>query len=265
MNSPTEIARLYVDTGVQKSKLPIGKMFALAVFAGMFIALGGFASTVAAYGQWPQSLSKLLSALVFPIGLMMVLVGGAELFTGNSLMLMPVLQKRTSLGKVLVNWAVVYIGNFIGGILIALAVVYFVATGKNALYDGDLAKTMISTAVTKSSMSFLEAFIKGILCNFMVCMAVWVSMAASDLAGKIIALYLPVALFVLCGFEHCVANMYFIPAGFFASLATGTAIKTTILSALINNLLPVTLGNIVGGSLITGFGYWWIYLKGHAE
>lgn len=266
MNSPAEIARLYVDTGVQKSKLPFWKMFALSVFAGMFIAMGGFGSTVVAYGVQPAAIGRLLSALVFPIGLMMVLVGGAELFTGNNLMLIPVLQKRANFGRVLLNWLVVYIGNFIGGLLIAAAVTFFCVTGDHALYNGGLVDVIIATAESKMTLGFLDAFVKGILCNFMVCMAVWVAMAASDLAGKIAALYLPVALFVLCGFEHCVANMYFIPAGFFTMLRTGQSIDVSmILSALKDNFLPVTLGNIAGGSILTGFGYWWIYLRGHHE
>lgn len=265
MNSPAEIARLYVDTGVQKSKLPIGKMFGLAIFAGMFIALGGFASTVASYGIPIAALGRILSALVFPIGLMMVLVGGAELFTGNSLMIMPVFQKRASLGRVLINWLIVYIGNFVGSLAIAWVAANFFATGDHALYNGALADTMIKTTVSKSTMGFLDAFVKGILCNFMVCMAVWVSMAASELAGKISALYLPIALFVLCGFEHCVANMYFLPAGLFVSLKTGAGLGVSIVDMLLKNMLPVTLGNITGGAVITGFGYWWIYLRGHAE
>ena len=265
MNSPAEIARLYVDTGVQKSKLPFGKMLALAIFAGMFIALGGFASTVASHGIQSEAAGRLLSACIFPIGLMMVLVGGAELFTGNSLMLMPVFQKRASFWRVIWNWIVVYIGNFIGGLAIAYLVVNFCATGEHALYKGALAQTMANTAVAKSSLGFLEAFVKGVLCNFMVCMAVWVSMAAADVGGKILALYLPIALFVLCGFEHCVANMYYLPAGFFVSLKTGTDLGISVIDALFKNLIPVTLGNLVGGACVTGFGYWWIYLRGHAE
>lgn len=266
MNSPAEIARLYVDAGVQKSRLPLCKMFALSIFAGMFIAMGGFGSTVVSYGVQPAAIGRILSAIVFPIGLMMVLVGGAELFTGNNLMLIPVLQKRTSIFKVLLNWIVVYIGNFIGSIFIAWAVAWFCITGDHSLYSGGLCEGVITTAYSKISLGFWDAFVKGILCNFMVCMAVWVSYAASDLAGKIGALYLPVALFVLCGFEHCIANMYFLPAGFFTMIRIGQPIDLQlILNALVKNMLPVTLGNIVGGSVLTGFGYWWIYLRGNAE
>ena len=265
MNSPAEIARLYVDSGVQKSKLPLGKMFALAIFAGMFIALGGFASTVASHGVPIPAVARIISALVFPIGLMMVLIGGAELFTGISLMILPVLQKRAKIGKVLLNWLIVYLGNLVGGVIIAWIAANFFATGDHALYNGALANTFINTAVSKSTLGFFDAFTRGVLCNFMVCMAVWVAMAATDVAGKIAALYLPIALFILCGFEHCVANMYFLPAGFFVSMKTGTDIGITVVDALVKNMLPVTLGNIFGGAAVTGFGYWWIYLRGHAE
>ncbi len=266
MNSPAEIARLYVDTGVQKSKLPFGKMLALSIFAGMFIAMGGFGSTVVSHGVQTAGISRLLGALTFPIGLMMVLIGGAELFTGNNLMLIPILQRRANVGRVIFNWIVVYIGNFIGSMFIAWAVTSFCITGDHALYNGALVDTVISTAESKCTLGFMDAFIKGILCNFMVCMAVWVSMAASDIAGKIAALYLPVALFVLCGFEHCVANMYFLPAGFLTMLKTGQAVDLQmIIDALVKNMVPVTLGNLVGGGILTGFGYWWIYLRGNAE
>lgn len=266
MKSPAEVARLYVDAGSQKAQLPVGKMFLLAVFAGMFIAMGGFASTVASYGVVPVALGRMLSAMIFPIGLMMVLVGGAELFTGNSLMLMPVLQKRTTLVKMLLNWLIVFLGNFVGSVFIAWVVTTGSVRGESGLYGGALSQVMINTAASKVSLSFLDAILRGILCNFMVCMAVWVSFAADELAGKIAALYLPILLFVLCGFEHCVANMYFIPAGLFAALYSGTSVEgLNWLTFIVRNLLPVTLGNLIGGALITGFGYWLVYLQGHDE
>lgn len=260
MNTPAEIARNYVTIGAAKTRLPLIKMLMLSIFAGFFIAFGALGSTIAACGVQPQALSRLLSAAIFPIGLMMVVVAGAELFTGNCLVLVPVLARRASVTGLLYNWIVVYIGNFIGAVLLALLAAY---SHVFTMYGEALAQASVSIAVSKLTLSFGDAFIRGILCNVMVCVAVWVSFAAKDIGGKITALYLPVALFVLCGFEHCVANMYFVPAGMFAAQVHG--IDAPVLSwgaFLIDNLLPVTLGNIVGGSVMVGGGYWLAYLKG---
>lgn len=263
MNSPAEIARLYVDSGTQKSMLPPSKMFVMGILAGMFIAMGGFASSVASYGISEPGLARLLSAAVFPVGLMLVLVAGAELFTGNNLMIMPVMQKRITVPAMLKNWGIVYCGNFIGSVFIAWIVT---ASTGSALYDGALMQTMANTAHAKVDIGFVDAIMRGIMCNLMVCLAVWVSIAAADLAGKIMALYLPVFLFVLCGFEHCIANMYFIPAGIFAGwMGKMTPEGLNWLTFVYRNLIPVTIGNVIGGSVLTGGAYWFVYLQGHAE
>ncbi|MCR5723779.1 MAG: formate/nitrite transporter family protein [Treponema sp.] len=260
MNTPAEIARTYLIVGAAKTRMPFLKLLMLSIFAGMFIAFGALGSTIVSCGVQPQAIARLLSAAIFPIGLMMVVVAGAELFTGNCLILVPVLARRASVKGLLYNWLVVYFGNFIGGVLIA-----FLAASSHtfALYGDTLAKATVSIAVAKLSLSFGDAFIRGILCNVMVCIAVWVSFAAKDITGKISALYLPVLLFVLCGFEHCIANMYFVPAGIFATMFHG--IDAPVLSwssFIIDNLIPVTLGNIAGGSVVVGGGYWLAYLKG---
>ncbi len=263
MNSPAEIAKQYVEVGATKTRLPILKVFVLAIFAGIFIAIGGFGSTVASCGVQPSALGRFLSASVFPIGLMMVLIAGAELFTGNSLILSSVLQKKTTVVRMLINWCVVFIGNFVGSVFVA-----WVVTKSQAieLYDGELIQATLRTAIAKVNIPFFSAFLKGIMCNFMVCIAVWVSFAAKDLAGKILALYLPIFLFVLCGFEHCVANMYFIPAGIFvASTYDLAAAGLNWGTFVLNNLISVTLGNIAGGALLVGCGYWYIYLKGKID
>ena len=263
MNSPVEVAWKYAEAGVGKTSMPIGRMFLLGIFAGAFIALGAFGSTVASCGVPTPAVGRVLSALVFPIGLMMVIVAGAELFTGNCLLVVPVLQHKTTFNGMIKNLIVVYLGNFVGSVLIALMVVY---SHSSSLYDGALAKAMVGTAVAKIHLTPLDALLKGILCNFMVCIAVWVSFAADDVAGKIAALYLPIFLFVLSGFEHCVANMYFIPAGIFASHEYGIAADgLTWLSFICDNLLPVTLGNIIGGSILAGMGYWLVYLRGKRD
>lgn len=261
MNPPAEIARIYSEAGAGKTRLAAGKMFVLAVFAGIFIGFGAVGSAVAKCGVQPASLSSVVGALVFPIGLMMVLCAGAELFTGNNLILLSVADRKATLKGMLWNWLIVYLGNFVGSILLAAAVVYGHTYGA-AGSDSALAHAVVGTASVKCGLSFGDAFLRGILCNFLVCIAVWVAFAAKELAGKIIGLMLPIFMFVLCGFEHCVANMYFIPAGIFASGVYGIDPGHASWGAFfLRNLLPVTLGNIVGGSALVAMGYWYAYLK----
>lgn len=270
MNSPKEIAQNYIAIGVAKTELSIGKMLWLGVLAGMFIAFGGVTSTVAS-ATLTGSVAKIIGAVVFPGGLAMVLIAGSELFTGNTLLLIPVLEKKVTWGRMLKSWVVVYIGNFIGSLLISALLVYG-HTFLKVLPNGAAGVAAIHTAVAKVNLSFGDAFIRGILCNFLVCIAVWMSFSAKDTAGKIIGLFFPIMFFVLCGFEHSVANMYFISAGLFAN-GTGAFAdamaklfpKDNLASLtwgafLFKNLLPVTLGNIVGGSVLVGLGYWFEYI-----
>jgi formate/nitrite transporter len=269
MNSPKEIAQNYIAIGTTKTKTPISKLFVLGILAGMFIALAGVASTVAS-ATLSGSIGKLLGAAVFPGGLAMVLIAGSELFTGNNLIVMSVLDKQATWGGMLKNWVVVYIGNLVGSILIALLVVY---GGTFSLFENGVAGAAINIAAGKVSMGFGAAFIRGILCNFLVCIAVWMAFAAKDVTGKIIGLFFPIFFFVLCGYEHSVANMYFIPAGLFASTdvaslaaaSTDKIVNLTWGNFFAANLLPVTLGNIVGGSGLAGVVYWFIYLSGKKE
>ncbi len=266
--TPAQVAENYISTGKAKVGTKIGKIIALAVLAGVFIALAGLGSTTVAVTVESASLGKFLGAIVFPAGLTMVLLAGSELFTGNCLLTIPLLQREIRFGGMLKNWLFVYIGNLVGGLLVAAAVVYSHEPG---LFGDGEAVSMLSTAVTKTSMSFGDAFIKGILCNFLVCIAVWIAFAAKDVAGKIIGLFFPIMLFVLCGFEHSVANMYFIGAGLFAKTIpeyAGAAAAAGIdLSGLTwgsfwtANLIPVTLGNIVGGAICVGCVYWFAYLR----
>ncbi len=262
MKIPSEIAKTYMEVGAKKTKLPPLKIFILAIFAGMFIAIGAFSSSVASCTITTPAVARLTSSMVFPIGLMMVLVAGGELFTGNSLILLPVLQKKAKISKMLLNWLLVYLGNFVGSLFIAWAIN---ACGSINMYNGGIIAQSIQGAEMKINLTFLQAFLRGILCNIMVCIAVWVSFAADDLAGKIIALYLPVFLFVLSGWEHCVANMYFIPVAMIAAKTHGISTALTLKGFLINNLVPVTLGNIIGGAIFVGTGYWLVFLKGHRE
>lgn len=265
MNSPKEIAQNYITIGAAKTKMPIGKMFVLGILAGIFIALAGVAYTVSS-ATLSGSVAKLVGASAFPGGLAMVLIAGSELFTGNTMLVIPVLARKATWAGLLKNWVVVYIGNLVGSILIALLVVYGGTTG---LFQNAVGASAISIAVGKVGLTFGTAFIRGILCNFLVCIAVWMAFAAKDIGGKIIALFFPIMFFVLSGFEHSVANMYFISTGIFASgnqvlvdaAANANIGMLTWGNMFVKNLLPVTLGNIVGGSVMVGVAYWFIYLK----
>ena len=263
MNSPAEIAKVYSDIGAGKTRISSSKLFLLGVMAGAFIALGAFGSSVASCLVEPLAVGRVLSALVFPIGLMMVLCAGAELFTGNCLIILSVLDKKTTIKGMLRNWLLVYLGNFVGGVFIALLIV---ASGSMGLYSGALAEATVKTATAKATIPFSDALLKGILCNFMVCIAVWCAFGASDLWSKIIGSYMPIFLFVLSGFEHCVANMYFVPAGIFASIRYGfPAQGLSWLNFVIRNLVPVTMGNIIGGAIMIGALYWYVYMEGNSR
>ena len=259
MKSPAEMAVRYEAVGKAKSDGAIGKTFLLGIMAGAFIALGGLGSQIASLNASTPSMARLISSVVFPIGLFMVLVGGAELFTGNCLIFIPVLSGKASIPGMLKNWIVVYLGNMVGGFLVA----FFAAFGHIYSFDeGNLAASVVATAVTKTNISFTDGLFRGILCNFLVCMAVWCSFAADELSGKILALWLPVMLFIICGFEHSVANMYFIPAGMLASYVHQIpADGLSLFGFFVTNLVPVTLGNIIGGGLFVGATYYLAYLK----
>lgn len=265
--TPAEVAKNYIAVGKGKVNIPIVKLIVLGIMAGAFVALGGVSSTAVAVSLSEASFGKFLGACIFPGGLTMVLLAGSELFTGNALLVIPFLEKEVSLGGILKNWVFVYIGNFIGSILVACAIVFSHQVG---MFDNGLAASIISTAATKCSLSFSDAFIRGIMCNFLVCIAVWISFAAKDVANKIIGLFFPILIFVICGFEHCVANMYYISAGLLAKTnpiymeaakAAGVNLDAlTLKGFLVDNMIPVTIGNILGG-LFVGCVYWYLYLR----
>ncbi len=264
MNSPKEIAQNYIALGTAKTKLPVSKMLILGILAGMFIAIAGVASTVAS-ATLTGSIGKLLGAAVFPGGLAMVLIAGSELFTGNTIIILPVCCRQATVLGMLKNWVTVYIGNFIGSVLVAALVFY---GGTLGLFDNAAGGAAINTAVAKVTMTFDDALIRGILCNFLVCIAVWMSFAAKDVVGKVAAIFFPIMMFVLLGWEHSVANMYFIPAGIFAAGNEAYLAVSKFASGadVLNwgkfftaNLLPVTLGNIIGGSVLVGISYWFVY------
>ncbi|ADL34958.1 formate/nitrite transporter Fnt [Butyrivibrio proteoclasticus B316] len=259
MKSPAEIAVKYESIGKGKTELSALKTFLLGILAGAYIALGGLGSQIASCTAADPSSARLISSVVFPIGLFMVLVGGAELFTGNCLIFIPVLSGKAKFTGMLRNWVLVYLGNMVGGFLIALlaATSHIYSFANNALAEG-----VINTAITKANISFSDGLLRGILCNVLVCLAVWCSFSADEVAGKVLALWLPVMLFIICGFEHCVANMYFIPAGMLTSAIYGLPAEgLSLFGFFVTNLIPVTIGNIIGGSICVGAMYYAIYLK----
>lgn len=259
MHSPLEIARNFVEIGIHKVKLSVWKMLILGFFAGAFIGFAGIASTTASATVENASVGRLLSACVFPAGMAMVLVAGSELFTGNNLIIISVLQKKVRIREMLKNWLVVFLGNFIGAAFVAVMVVYGHIPD---LYGSRLAEKMVAASLTRVEQTFAEAFIRGILCNILVCIAVWAAFAAKKVSGKLLMSFWPVMLFVLCGFEHSIADIYFCVAGILTASEYGIAAEQlSWASFLLKNLLPVTLGNIIGGAGIVGIGYWLVYLR----
>lgn len=249
MNTPKQIAENYVPIAVGKGDMPRGKMFLMAILAGMFIALAGVGASIGT-----AAVNKLAGACIFPAGLAMVILAGSELFTGNCMMVIGLAQRKLTAKKLLISWLVVYLGNFVGAVLVAWLAVYggTFASGYEAL---------IATASAKTALGFGEAFIRGILCNVLVCLGVWMAFAARDAGGKVISLFFPIMVFVLCGYEHCVANMFYIPGGLFACARYGVSAEGLTWGAMaVKNLLPVTLGNIAGGAGL-GMMFWAIHLR----
>ena len=259
MHSPLEIARNYIDVSIHKTNLSAFKMIILGIFAGIFIGFASIASTTAASTIANPSVAKLVGATVFPAGMSMVLIAGSELFTGNTLIILAVLEKKISVLRMLKNWLFVYLGNFIGAIMIAIGVVYGHTPN---LFGEGLAESIVAAGASRCNLGFEEALIRGILCNILVCIAVWMSFAAKNVSGKLLTCFWPVMVFVLCGFEHSIADMYFGTAALFAASEYGIAAEgLTLVRFFINCLIPVTLGNIIGGAGVVGCGYWLGYLR----
>ncbi len=269
---PAEMAVKAETVGVAKTRQPALTTFTLAVLAGAFIALGAiFATTTAAgTGSMPYGVARLLVGLVFSLGLILVVVGGAELFTGNNLIVMAFSSQRVTLGALMRNWLIVYAGNFVGSI--ATALVMF-ASGQYQFGGGSIGASALATGNAKCALGFVQAIALGIMCNALVCLAVWLTFSARTTTDKILAIIPPVAAFVAAGFEHSIANMYFIPIALFikqwGSPAFFEAIgKTPADFASLTwgnffaaNLLPVTIGNIIGGAILVGLVYWFVYLR----
>ncbi|AKA67277.1 formate/nitrite transporter family protein [Clostridium scatologenes] len=263
MLKPGELCDASIGSGCGKAKLTALQQLVLGILAGAFIAVGGVVSSVVSHSITNVGVSKFVGGAVFPVGLILVVICGAELFTGNCLMVVPLADGKINIKEMLKNWVVVYIGNFIGSILIAFLVFQ---AGLFTLNSGKLGGVVIKVASTKGNLSFGTAFASAIMCNFLVCLAVWGASAAKDVISKVIIIWFPIMTFVTCGFEHCVANMYFLTAGILAKSnpafvkASGiTPDKMIDGSHVVQNLIPVTLGNIVGGAILVGLAYYLAY------
>jgi formate transporter len=259
--NPAEIQEAIETVGVKKAAMPIVPCFALAVVAGGSIGFGAlYYSIVASDADLSFATVRVLGGVVFSLGMAIVLIAGAELFTGNNLIVMAWASGKVSTVAVLRNWAIVYVGNFVGAV--GLVVLVYLSHHLD-MNSGRIGLTVLNTAVAKISPGVTTLFVKGILCNMLVCLAVWLAYAGRSVTDKIVGLILPISAFVAAGFEHCVANMYLAwllteiggaPANFDASLIT--------IPGIIHNLVPVTLGNIVGGAGLVGLVYWLIYQRG---
>jgi formate/nitrite transporter len=267
---PPEMARRAEAIGVAKASMDGVQLLALASLAGAFIALGGVVATtaLAGTGTAPWGPSRILAGLAFSLGLILVVVGGAELFTGNNLIVMAWAGRRITTGALVRNWLIVYAGNFAGAAATAL-VVYL--AGTHRFGDGAFGVTALELAAAKLRFSPVQAVALGVLCNVLVCLAVWLSYSARTTADRILAVVPPIAAFVAAGFEHSVANMYFVPLGLaVAALDPGfvaargleaEARALTWTAFLVRNLLPVTVGNAIGGTGLVGLVYWFVYLR----
>jgi formate transporter len=263
---PPEMARKAEQVGVTKAGLDAATTFALSVLAGAFIAMGAvFATTATAGGQdLPYGVARLLGGLTFSLGLILVVVAGAELFTGNNLIVMAWASRRVSTLKLLRNWAIVYAGNFVGAAATALLLY---AGRQYELGGGAVADQAVAIAATKTGYGWWQALVLGMFCNALVCLAVWLCYSARSTADKVLAIIPPIAAFVAAGFEHSVANMYFIPYGLLveSTEAIPDVPDLTWSSFLWANLVPVTIGNIVGGAVMVGVVYWFIYLRPRSD
>lgn len=269
--TPKEFTANYAAAGRAKTQMSTLKLFLLAVLAGFFIAVAGVVTNTAVHSIGNVGAARLICGLLFPFGLAMVVLTGAELFTGNTLITISVLDRQATVAGMLRNWGIVYLGNAVGAMLVAAGCAY---GGQFNYSGGQLAVFTMKLAAGKCTLPVGNAVVLGILCNILVTVGVLLSLSAKDLTGRVAGAYLPVAFFVICGFEHCIANLYYIPAGLFArtvpayaALAAESSVDLTALTwgnFLLRDLLPVTLGNILGGTAV-GALFWYCHGRTEAQ
>lgn len=270
-NAPASVIEGNIKGAVGKTSMSVVKTILMGIMAGMFIALGAATSNTAAHDVANVGLARMISGAIFPVGLMMIVLCGGELFTGNCMIVMGVMDKKIKCSKMIRNLVLVYFSNMIGGVMTAY-LTYF--SGNMDYTAGKLGAYTIKIAVGKAGISPVKGITSGILCNILVCMAVLMAGAAKDIGGKIWAMFFPIFAFVIGGFEHCVANMYYIPAGIIAKMnpayvdaavnelgMSPEKIDALNVMGFINNLIPVTIGNILGGMVFVGMMYFLIHIK----
>ena len=269
MNNPKEIIEVNMKGAVTKATLPLGRMIVLGIMAGMFIALGGAISNTAVHDIANVGLARTLAGVIFPVGLLMIILIGGELFTGNCLMIMATMNKQIKVSALLRNLVVVYFSNLLGSLIIDVLIFY---SGNLDYTGGALGAYTIKVALGKVNIAPGKAIVSGILCNFLVCMAILMATSAKDVIGKIFATWFPIFAFVIGGFEHIVANMFYIPTGIFAASnpdyiakaqelygITSEQLSALDLSGLIHNFIPVTIGNVLGGMVFIGCTLYFIH------
>jgi len=245
------------NVGIKKAGTPPLRCFASAMLAGAFIAFGGmYFSLVIGDSSIPFAAQRIVGGLVFCLGLVLVLVAGGELFTGNVLMVCAASSKKIKWGATIKNWVIVWLGNLVGA-LIAVFLIY--AAHVADMNGGGVGAAIVSTAVSKSTSAWYTVLAKGILCNIFVCLAVWIGFASRTVTDKIIGLILPISAFVAAGFEHCVANMFFLPMGYILNLGGVGAAGAVTIPGILMNLCFATIGNLIGGGICVGLMYWFIY------
>lgn len=265
---PSETAERAAAVGVKKAGMSLVNTLVLAVLAGGFVSVGALFATVStagASGMLPYGVIRTIYGLTFCLGLILVIVAGAELFTGNALITMAWASRKVTTRALLRNWSIVYVGNLVGS-LITAGLVFL--SGEYHFGGGQIGQAMLNTALHKVELDPFQAVALGILCNALVCIAVWLTLGAHTTTDKILAILFPVAAFAAAGFEHSIANMYFIPVGMLIkqfdpvfAAATGLDLTPLTVGGFLNNLIPVTIGNIIGGVVMVGGVYWFVYLR----
>jgi formate/nitrite transporter len=269
---PAEMAGRAEDVGVRKANLGAATLLALAFLAGAFISLGAIFATTVGTGaaDLPYGVGRRLAGLAFSLGLILVIVGGAELFTGNNLIVMAWASRKVTWGLVMRNWAIVYVGNLAGALS---TVVVMILSEQYTFGNGSVGATALAIGNTKAGLAFVPAVALGMMCNALVCLAVWLAFSARTTTDRVVAIVPPIAAFVAIGFEHCVANMYFIPEAIAIRFVAPDSFWTAIgkapadypnltVEGFVANLVPVTIGNVIGGAVMVGIVYWFIYLRG---
>lgn len=262
---PAKIEERAETVGVGKTTRPVGQLFTLAILAGMFIGMGGmFMTLVKSDASLSFAASSLLGGLSFGLGLFLVICAGSELFTGNSLMIVSLLSKKITLGQMIKNWVIVWVGNLVGS-LILVALLYF--AGFYNMNGGAVGEMMMTVAAGKINLTWPTIMCRGIMCNILVCLAVWVSFACRSIVDRFVTVIFPIMAFVACGFEHCIANMYFLPMALLVKSTgaveyTGTAnIDAITMGGIAFNISAATVGNIIGGCVFVGLIFWYTYAK----